>query len=79
MAFGTYVDVNPGTQRIMQLVIAAGPFAFLMFMRMIAGRSKELMLAVWLSIGWLAIRLSLNPQLEFLRDYLRPIERFLQG
>lgn len=51
----------------------------LLLMRMVMGRSKELMLAVWLSVGWFAVRASLNPSMSFLQDYTRPIERLLQG
>lgn len=63
----------------MQLIIATGPFLLLLLMRMVLGRSKELMLAVWLSVGWFAVRASMNPSMSFIQDYARPIERLLQG
>jgi hypothetical protein len=77
--FGTYVYVDPQADRVLQLIIATGPLVLVFMMRMVLGRSKELMLAVWLSVGWFAIRASLNPSMSFLRDYARPIERLLQG
>lgn len=79
MVVGTYVYVNPGGERVVQLLIAGGPLIALLLMRMILGRSKELLLALWMSIGWFALRASLNPQMSFLRDYTRPIERLLEG
>jgi hypothetical protein len=63
----------------MQLIIATAPLVLVFMMRMVLGRSKELILAVWLSVGWFAIRASLNPSMSFLREYARPIERLLQG
>jgi hypothetical protein len=77
--FGTYIFLDPQTGRLLQLIIATGPFLFLLLMRMVLGHSKELMLAVWLSVGWFAMRASLNPSMSFLQDYARPIERLLQG
>ena len=74
--FLSSIFVDPGAERVMQLLVAGGPFALLILMRMVLGRSKELMLAVWLSVGWFAIRASVNPQLE---GIVRPIERLLQG
>jgi len=46
---------------------------------MILGRSKEMLLAVWLSVGWFAIRASQTPSMAFLRDYTQPIERLILG
>ena len=63
----------------MQLIIATAPLIFVFMMRMVMGRSKEMLLAVWLSVGWFAFRASLTPGMSFLRDYTRPIERLLQG
>jgi hypothetical protein len=77
--FGTYVYIDPQAGRVLQLIIATAPLLLLLLMRMVLGRSKELMLAVWLSVGWFAIRASLNPSMSFIRDYARPIERLLQG
>jgi hypothetical protein len=77
--FGTYVYVDPQAGRVLQLIIATGPLLLLLLMRMVLGRSKELLLAVWLSVGWFAIRASANPSMSFIRDYARPIERLLQG
>lgn len=79
MAFGNIAYVNPGSERVTQWFIAVGPFALLLFFRMLFGRSKELGLAVWLSLAWFAVRLSLNPQFTFLRDCMRTFERFLEG
>ena len=79
MVFGNYAFTNPGSERVEQWLIAFGPFALLLFLRMIFGRSKEIGLGVWLSIGWFAVRVSLNPQFAFLQDYLRQLERFVQG
>ena len=76
---GTYVYVDPQAQRVLQLIIATGPLVLVFMMRMVLGRSKEMILAVWLSVGWFAIRASLNPSMSFIRDYARPIERLLQG
>ncbi len=69
----------PGSDRVMQFLIAGGPFIALVLIRMILGRSKELLLAMWLSIGWFALRASLNPQMAFIREYTVPIERLIQG
>ena len=77
--FGTYIYVDPQADRVLQMIIAMAPLLLLLFMRMVLGRSKELILAVWLSVGWFAIRASLNPSMSFIRDYARPIERLLQG
>lgn len=63
----------------MQLIIATAPSVLVFMMRMVLGRSKTIMLAVWLSVGWFAIRASQNPSMSFIRDYARPIERLLQG
>jgi hypothetical protein len=71
--------VNPESARILQLIIATGPLLLFLLMRMVLGRSKELMLAVWLSVGWFAMRATLNPSISFLHDFARPIERLLQG
>ena len=79
MVFGTNGYVDPGAERVMQLFIAAGPLVALLLIRMVLGRSKEMILALWLSMGWLALRASLNPQMAFLRDVTRPIERLIQG
>ena len=79
MEHGTYVFLDPQTGRLLQLIIATGPLLLLLLMRMVLGRSKELMLAVWLSVGWFAMRASLNPSMSFIQDYARPIERLLQG
>jgi len=76
---GTYVILDPQTGRLLQLIIAAGPLLLLLLMRMVLGRSKELMLAVWLSVGWFAMRAPVNPSMSFLRDCARPFERLLQG
>jgi hypothetical protein len=77
--FGTYIYVDPQADRVMQLIIATAPLVLVFMMRMVLGRSKEMILAVWLSVGWFAIRASMNPGMHFLRDYARPIERLLQG
>lgn len=76
---GAYVLVDPQSARVLQFIIATGPLLLLLMMRMVIGRSKELMLAVWLSVGWFALRASLNPSMSFLNDFARPIERLLQG
>lgn len=76
---GSYVIINPQAGRVLQLIVATGPLLFLLLMRMVLGRSKELMLAMWLSVGWFAMRASLNPSMSFIQDYTRPIERLLQG
>jgi hypothetical protein len=77
--FGSYVYIDPQAERVMQLIIATAPLVLVLMMRMVLGRSKEMMLAVWLSVGWFAIRASLNPSMSFIREYARPIERLLQG
>jgi hypothetical protein len=61
----------------MQLIIATAPLVLVFMMRMVLGRSKEILLAVWLSVGWFAVRASVNPSMSFLRNYTRPIERML--
>ena len=71
--------VDPQAQRVMQLIIAVGPLVLVFLLRMIVGRSKEVMLAVWMSVFWFVFRASLNPSMAFLRDYTRPIERLLVG
>ena len=78
-ALGTYIYVDPQAGRVLQLIIAMGPLVFVFMMRMVLGRSKEMMLAVWLSLGWFVLRASMNPSMAFIRDYARPIERLLQG
>jgi len=75
----TVYFVDPQAARVLQLIIATGPLLLFILMRMVLGRSKELMLAVWLSVGWFAMRASLNPSMSFIQDYARPIERLLQG
>jgi hypothetical protein len=77
--FGTYAVINPQSDRVLQLIIAMGPFILLLLMRMVIGRSKTLMLAVWLSVGWLALRIQSNTSTSFLHDFARPIERLLEG
>ena len=72
-----YVYVDPQADRVMQLIIATAPLLLVFMMRMMLGRSKELVLAVWLSVGWFAIRASLNPSMSFIRDYARPIEHLI--
>ena len=76
---GEYLYVNPQSDRVLQLIIATAPLVIVFMMRMVLGRSKEMLLAVWLSVGWFAIRASLNPSMSFIREYARPIERLLQG
>jgi hypothetical protein len=76
---GTYLAPDPQIERVMQLIIATGPLVLIFIMRMTLGRSKEMMLAVWMSVGWFAFRASLNPSMHFILDYARPIERLLQG
>jgi hypothetical protein len=71
--------INPQSERVLQLIIAMAPLVVVFMMRMVLGRSKEILLAVWLSVGWFAIRASLNPSMSFIREYARPIERLLQG
>jgi hypothetical protein len=71
--------IDPESARVLQLIIATGPLLLFLMMRMVLGRSKELMLAVWLSVGWFAMRAPLNPSMSFLHDVARPIERLLQG
>jgi hypothetical protein len=74
-----YLYVNPQSDRVLQLIIATAPLVVVFMMRMVLGRSKEMILAVWLSVGWFAIRASLNPSMSFIREYARPIGRLLQG
>jgi hypothetical protein len=74
-----YVVLDPQRERLLQLIIAFAPLVLVFMMRLILGRSKEMLLAVWMSLGWFAIRASLNPSMAFLREYTRPIERLLQG
>jgi hypothetical protein len=76
---GEYLYVNPQADRVLQLIIATAPLVVVFMMRMVLGRSKEMILAVWLSVGWFAIRASLNPSMSFIREYTRPIQRLLQG
>jgi len=59
---------------VLQFIIAFMPLLIVFFMRMVLGRSKEMMLAGWLSLGWFALRASLNPSLVSL---VRPLERLL--
>jgi hypothetical protein len=77
--YATIAYVDPQSERVMQLIIAVAPLVLVFMMRMVLGRSKEMILAVWLSVGWFAIRASLTPSMSFIRDYARPIERLLQG
>jgi len=77
--FATYSGIDSQADRVLQLIIATGPLVLVFMMRMVLGRSKEMILAVWLSVGWFALRASLNPSMSFIRDYARPIERLLQG
>ncbi|HEY3839424.1 MAG TPA: hypothetical protein VGL72_22780 [Bryobacteraceae bacterium] len=72
-----YVYDNSQADRVMQLIIATAPLVLVFMMRMVLGRSKELILAVWLSVGWFAIRASLNPSMSFIRDCTRPIEHLI--
>ena len=76
--FATYSGIDSQADRVLQLIIATGPLVLVFMMRMVLGRSKEMILAVWLSVGWFALRASLNPSMSFIRDYARPIERLLQ-
>jgi hypothetical protein len=76
---GTYIYIDPQADRVMQLIIATAPLILVFMMRLVLGRSKEMMLAAWLSVGWFALRASVNPSMSFIRDYARPIERLLQG
>jgi hypothetical protein len=71
--------MNPHSDRVLQLIIAMGPFVFLVLARMVIGRSKTLMLAVWLSVGWLALRVQSDTSTSFLHDFARPIEQLLEG
>jgi hypothetical protein len=71
---GTYVYIDPQAERVRQLIFAVGPVIFVFMMRLVVGRSKEMMVAVWLSLGWFAIRASLSPALEPL---IRRLERLL--
>ena len=59
---------------VSQFLIAFVPLLIVFFMRMIMGRSKEMMLAGWVSLGWFALRASLNPSIVSL---VRPLERLL--
>jgi len=77
--FAAYSVIDSQADRVLQLIIATGPLVLVFMMRMVLGRSKEMILAVWLSVGWFALRASLNPSMSFIRDYARPIERLLQG
>ena len=77
--FADYVYGSSQAARVEQLIIAFAPLVFVFMMRLVLGRSKGIVLAVWLSVGWFAIRASQNPSMSFIRDYARPIERFLQG
>ena len=77
--FSEVIYINQQAERVSQMIIALAPLLFVFIMRMVLGRSKTIMLAVWLSVGWFAIRASQNPSMSFIRDYARPIERFLQG
>jgi hypothetical protein len=74
--FGLYVGIDPQADRVLQLIIAAGPLLLVFMMRLVLGRSKEVALAVWVSIGWFAFRASLNPSMAAM---FRPIERLLVG
>ena len=76
---GTYLYAAPPSDRVLQLIIAVGPLGLVFLLRMILGRSKEMLLAVWLSVGWFAIRASQTPSMAFLRDYTQPIERLILG
>jgi hypothetical protein len=76
---GTDTLINPHGDRVLQMLIAMGPFILLVLARMVIGRSKTLMLAVWLSVGWLALRVHNNTENTFLREFARPIERLLEG
>ena len=71
--------INPQSERVLQFIIATAPLLVVFMMRMVLGRSKEMILAVWLSVGWFAFRASLTPSMSFLREYARPIERLLVG
>lgn len=73
--FATYI-VDSQAERLLQLIIAGGPFVVVFMMRMVLGRSKEVALAAWLSVGWFALRASMNPSISSL---MRPLERLLQG
>ncbi len=77
--FSSYIYSDPQAGRVLQLIIATGPLLLLLLMRMVVGRSKELLLAMWLSVGWFALRASLNPDVSFIQNYTQPIERLLQG
>ncbi len=74
IATGLIVDGQ--VDRVFQLIIAGGPFLVVFMMRMVLGRSKEVVLAAWLSLGWFALRASLNPSFA---SMFRPIERLIQG
>ncbi len=75
----THAFIGSQTNGVLQLIVAVGPFLLLLLTRMVVGSSKTLMLAVWLSVGWFAVRASSNPSMSFLNDFARPIERLLQG
>jgi hypothetical protein len=75
----TYVVIDPQAQRVLQLIIAAAPLLLVFFMRIILGRSKEMVLAVWVSLGWFALRASMNPSMSFIGQYARSLERLIQG
>jgi hypothetical protein len=75
--FGTFVYLDPQTERVLQLIIATAPALLVFFMRLVLGRSKEMMLAVWLSVGWFVLRASVIPSMSFIKDYARPIGRLL--
>jgi hypothetical protein len=74
--FASYVSGDGQADRVLQLIVAGGPFVIVFMMRMVLGRSKEVVLAAWLSVGWFALRASMNPSISSL---FRPIERLLQG
>jgi hypothetical protein len=74
--FGLFLGLDSQSNGVLQLIIAGGPLLLVFMMRMVLGRSKEMVLAAWVSIGWFAIRASLNPSMSAM---FRPIERLLQG
>lgn len=65
--------------RVLQMIIAMGPLLFLFLARIVLGRSKTLMLAVWLSVGWLVLRVHNDTNSSFIREFARPIARLLEG
>ena len=75
--FGTFVYIDPETERVLQLIIATAPALLVFIMRLVLGRSKEMMLAVWLSVGWFVFRASANPSMSFIKEYARPLGRLL--